>query len=748
MIHEASTALNSFKNLRIEQDRPGVMTVVMDMPGRPVNVADESLLRDMAALLEGLYRDRSLSLVIFRSGKESGFLAGADLNQLQQIGTQEEAETALRAGQELFTRVAELPMMTVAVIHGPCLGGGLEFALACKFRVARDDPSTRLGLPETQLGLIPGWGGTQRLPRLIGVEPALRMILEGRRLPASKAQKWGLVDMAAPPDQFENELRRFLTDRLAGKPVRRPRRSLPARLRDDTPAGRWVVFQMARRRMAGRGRQYPALAAAVNAIEMGFNRSLTAGLQVERDEFCRLLFTPTCRHLVELFFQRERARKPATWSGESGVAPQPIKTVAVIGAGTMGAGIAQLLAYEGVNVILKDIHQDLVKGGLDKIAKLMQDAVKAGSLSAAEADQRQRTITGTTEWDPVSRADLALEAVLERLDIKREVFRELDRRLPPEACIVSNTSALPIGELASATSRPSQVAGLHFFNPVHRMQLVEVVRSAATDDRTLGALVQLVHDLGKVPVVVADSPGFLVNRILFPYLDEAVRLVCEGVQANVVDREAEEFGMFMGPLELLDQVGIDIAADVAQSIAALSPEASPAPERLKAMAAQGKLGRKSNAGFYVYRKGRKRGVAEKARELQAAPQLPAARQFTTGESMSGIAQRLALAVINAAAQCLADQIVRDPWMVDLAMVLGTGFAPFRGGPLRLADEWGIGPVADALDQLSATCGCRFQPCALLTEMRRDHRRFYDADLSSRPSIPPVKESFRTPVGTS
>jgi 3-hydroxyacyl-CoA dehydrogenase/enoyl-CoA hydratase/3-hydroxybutyryl-CoA epimerase len=728
-----SATLNSFQNLRIEQDRPGVMTVVIDMPGRPVNVADESLLRDMAALLQRLESDRSLSLVVFRSGKESGFLAGADLNQLQQISTTEEAETALRAGQDLFTHIAELPMQTVAVIHGPCLGGGLEFALACKFRVARDDASTRLGLPETQLGLMPGWGGTQRLPRLIGVEPALRMILEGRRLPASKAQKWGLVDMAAPPDQFESELRKFLTDRLAGKPVRRPRRALSARLRDDTQPGRWMVFKMARKRLAGRGRHYPALTSAVKAIEAGFSRGLTAGLQVERDEFCRLLFTPTCRHLVELFFQRERARKPATWSGESESVTQPVQTVAVIGAGTMGAGIAQLMAYEGLNVVLKDIRQDLVAAGLDRIKKLMQDAVKSGSMSAAESELRQKAITGTTEWDAVSRADLALEAVLERLDIKQEVFRELDRRLAPAACLVSNTSALPIGELGAATLRPSQVAGLHFFNPVHRMQLVEVVRSAATDERTTAVLVQLVHDLGKVPIVVADSPGFLVNRILFPYLDEAVRLVCEGVPADRVDREAEDFGMFMGPLELLDQVGIDIAADVAQSIAALSPETSPAPERLKAMAGQGKLGRKADTGFYVYRKGHKRGVAEKPPEKQTAPRLPAARQFASGESVPGIAQRLALAVINAAAQCLADRIVAEAWMVDLAMVLGTGFAPFRGGPLRLADEWGIGSVLDALNQLAEVCGRRFQPCALLQEMNRDGRRFHETAAPPRNS---------------
>jgi 3-hydroxyacyl-CoA dehydrogenase/enoyl-CoA hydratase/3-hydroxybutyryl-CoA epimerase len=715
--------MNDFRNLRIERDKPGVMTVVIDMPDRPMNVLDEGLLRDLDALVASMEQDSALSLVVFRSGKESGFLAGADVEQLHKVATSQEAETAIRAGQQLFSRIADLPMQTVAVIHGPCLGGGLELALACKFRVARDDESTRIGLPETQLGVIPGWGGTQRLPRLIGLESALRMILEGQRLPAAKAQKFGLVDMVAPAGRFESAVQAFLTDRLAGKSVRRRKRALPARLRSESWLGRKLVFRIARKRLGRRLRQYPALGGALRAIEVGLARGLPRGLDAEREEFCRALFTPACRNLLELFLQRERARKSATWSGE-GIVPRPVKTVAVVGAGTMGAGIAQLAAYQGLNVVLKDIRQVLVDDGLKRIESLMQDAVRSGSLDAAASRQRCDAVTGTIDWEPVSRADIVIEAVVERLNIKQDVFRELDKQLRPESLFVSNTSALPIGELATATGRAPQVAGLHFFNPVHRMAIVEIVRSARTSDQTVATLVEFARDLGKVPIVVAEGPGFLVNRILFPYLDEAVRLVCEGVPADQIDREAEDFGMMMGPLEMLDQVGIDIAADVARTMAPLGAEASPVPQRLAAMVAQGRLGRKSGTGFYTYRDGRKQGPVPASDIPPKMTRAPVQARFGEGEQLVEVPLRLALAIINASAECLADRIVREPWIVDLAMVLGTGFAPFRGGPLRLADTWGIENVVANLDRLTEVCGPRFRPCALLREMHMAGRKFF------------------------
>jgi 3-hydroxyacyl-CoA dehydrogenase/enoyl-CoA hydratase/3-hydroxybutyryl-CoA epimerase len=718
--------MHEYQNLRIERDRPGVLTAVIDIPDRPINVLDEGLLRDLDILVSSLEQDDHLSLVVFRSGKDSGFLAGADVEQLQQIASPAEAERAIRAGQKLYDRIARLPMQTVAVLHGPCLGGGLELALACGFRVARDDELTRIGLPETQLGVIPGWGGTQRLPQLIGLESALRMILEGQRLPASKAQRLGLVDMIAPPDRFDAAVQTFLTDRLAGKPVRRRKRALPARLRSETSIGRRLVFHISRKRLGSRLQQYPALGAALRAIEAGLRGGLQQGLETECQEFCQALFTPACRNLLELFMQRERARKASTWSG-AGTAPHPVKTIAVVGAGTMGAAIAQLAAYQHLKVVLKDIRQNLVDEGLKRVESLMQDAVRSGSLDAETAERRSGAVSGTVDWGPVSSAEVVIEAVVERLNIKQEVCRELDRRLPRDALIVSNTSALPISELATATSRAPQVAGLHFFNPVHRMAIVEVVRSIATSDQTIATLVEFVRELGKVPIVVAEGPGFLVNRILFPYLDEAVRLVCEGLPADEVDREAEDFGMLMGPLEMLDQVGIDIAADVARTMAPLGAEDSPVPQRLAEMVERGRLGKKSGAGFYSYRDGLKqRPLPAASGPSQTPPKvMPASAPVPFGSGqLREVPLRLALAIINASAQCLSDRIVREPWIVDLAMVLGTGFAPFHGGPLRLTDTWGLEQVVTELDRLAATCGPRWKPCALLQDMVRDSRKFY------------------------
>ncbi len=543
------------------------------------------------------------------------------------------------------------------------------------------------------------------------------MILEGQRLPAARAQKFGLVDMVAPAERFDAELQKFLTDRLAGKKVRAPTKQCGSRhgMRGETWLGRqWLVFRIARKKLGRRLQQYPALGEALSAIETGLAQGLPQGLDAEREGFCRALFTPACRNLIGLFLQRERARKSETWSGD-GIVPQPVKTLAVVGAGTMGAAIAQLAAYQGLKVVLKDIRQDLVDGGLKRVESLMQDAVRSGSLDAAAARQRCDAVTGTIDWEPVASADVVIEAVVERLDIKQGVFRELDKRLPAESLMVSNTSALSIGELATATGRAPQVAGLQFFNPEHRMAIVEVVRSArATSEQTIVTLVNFARDLGKVPIVVSEGPGFLVNRILFPYLDEAMRLVCEGVPADQVDREAEDFGMMMGPLETLDQVGLDIAADVARTMAPLGVEASPVPERLAAMVAKGRLGRKSDTGFYTYRDGRKQGAVLLSDSSSKAPSNPpAATSVPFGNGQLHEPQvRLALAIINASAQCLSDGIVREPWIVDLAMVLGTGFAPFHGGPLRLADTWGIDHVVAGLERLAETCGPRFPTMCL------------------------------------
>jgi 3-hydroxyacyl-CoA dehydrogenase/enoyl-CoA hydratase/3-hydroxybutyryl-CoA epimerase len=717
---------DGFQNLRLERNTAGIATVSFDVQGSPVNIFTDAVFRELSGVVEQLERDPP-RLVLFRSAKPSGFMAGADVHHIQRMRSEAEVRTVLAAGHELFERLESLKFPTVAVIHGPCLGGGLEFALACRYRLARDDGPTKIGLPEVLLGLIPGWGGTQRLPRLVGLRQALRMILEGATLSASKALSVGLIDRAFSGAEFDTGVDRFVEERLAGRPVARPTSGLLGTLLDGTRPGRAMVFRSARKRIAKRAHDYPALPAALRAIRSGYQQPGRAGFACERDEFARVVFTPTASNLIELFLTRERARKPATWVTQ-GHKPSPVRKVAVVGAGVMGAGIAQLVALSGFPVVLKDINDELVASGMKKIEGLTQDAVHKGALAPAEAETALRGITPTSSWEPLVGADLVIEAVVEREDVKREVFHQLAEQLQHAPVLASNTSALSVARLAQAVGHPERVAGLHFFNPVHRMQLVEVVRAPATDDHTVATLVDFVRKLGKVPVVVADSPGFLVNRVLFPYIDEAVRLLLEGVPGPEIDRAAVRFGMPMGPLELVDQVGVDIAADVSRTFGPFrGGDLGPAPERLAEMVRAGALGKKVGHGFYEYRNDRRGKPTRWA--LPTNPQH--APRGNEGDGLSELQKRLIYPMINEAAKCLESAVVHEPWVIDLAMVLGTGFAPFRGGPLHLADAIGLGALVGDLERLRSTHGARFEPAALLRTRAADGHGFMMDEAHTR-----------------
>jgi len=717
--------MSQYEHLRMERDEWGIVTVTIDVHDRSMNVFNGSVLNELDRVAALLEQDESARLVLFRSGKESGFMAGADLFPLREMTRPEQIDGVLRQGQNLFNRIAALPMLTVAVIHGPCLGGGLEFALACDHRVARRDSATRIGLPETQLGLIPGWGGTQRLPRRIGISRAIPMILTGERVTAARARHLGLVDAVIDPARFDEGLSQFVDDLLAGKRPRSAASGWKTRLLDETLPGRSLVLWSARRQIARKTQHYPALQAALNAIATGLSLGMTEGLKAEREEFSRIAFQPACRNLLDLFFQQERARKRTTWVGADVHSECHVRTIGVVGAGTMGAGIAQLAATRGLRVILRDIDEAALDRGMSHIESLTRKAVRKGVFSESDGEAALQRIHRTTQLEPLAEADLVVEAIVERLDVKRRLFADVDNVAAPHSIIASNTSALPINEMAAATIRADRVAGLHFFNPVHKMPLVEVVRSARTSDETLAALVDLVRALGKTPLVVGEGPGFLVNRILFPYFDEAVRMVSEGIPVEQIDRQARQFGMPMGPLTLLDTVGIDVGADASRTMMSLSTEASPTPQRLADMVAAGHLGQKSGEGFYLYRKGRRIAPAVKTESPAQVAPLPAERELG-GELLTGIQQRLIFAMINSAADCLEDGIVSEPWMVDLGMVLGTGFPPFRGGPMKLAETWGTDPVIGTLNVLSETCGPRFRP-----------GKWFIGNGTTQPAPPPV-----------
>jgi 3-hydroxyacyl-CoA dehydrogenase/enoyl-CoA hydratase/3-hydroxybutyryl-CoA epimerase len=710
----------AFKHFLVERDARNVAVVTIDVQGSPVNIFADEVVQELIEIVNQLERETPRA-VVFRSNKPTGFLAGADVKRIQRIPTEEEARTVQSVGQQLFDRIENLPCPTIAAIHGVCLGGGLEFALSCKYRVAKNDSQTKIGLPEVSLGLIPGWGGTQRLPKLVGLRQALRLILEGSSLSAAKAAAIGLVDLATGAETFDSELKQFVDDRLNGQPTHRKGRGLVGALLEGTGPGRSIFLSVTKRKLGNRVHDYPALPAALRAISAGLKGGHAIGLAAERAEFPPLLFGPVSRNLIDLFFRREQARKPSTWVS-SDRTPRKVRKAAVVGAGTMGAGIAQLLAFNGIPVVLKDINDQIASAGRKKVESLTADAAAKGVVSSAEAEAVLKNVTATSEWSPLTDVDLVIEAVIEREDVKRDVFHQLSEKLRPDAVLASNTSALSVSRLAQGIANPGRIAGLHFFNPVHKMHLVEVIRGQTTDDDSIATLVELVRKLGKVPIVVADSPGFLVNRILFPYLDEAVRLVTEGVPGETVDREAVRFGMPMGPLELLDQVGIDVASDVAGTLGKLRNEPGPTPERLASMAKEGSTGQKSGRGFYSYVDG-KRGKPTHWATPSAVQTLPASEADATG--LTQIQTRLIYPMINEAAKCL-DGVVSEAWAVDLAMVLGTGFAPFRGGPLHVADAVGLPLLVSKLEALARSSGNRYEPCALLKTMASDRGTFFTA----------------------
>lgn len=703
--------MNHYRNFQIQVNEQGVLTAVLDVPDRPVNVFEDTVLKELHEIVETARQDggKSIKMLVFRSGKPTGFLAGADIHRLESIKTEQEAAWILEQGQQVFNQIEQLPQPTLAIIHGVCLGGGLEFALACRYRLAVNDSTTKLGLPEVKLGLLPAWGGTQRLPKRVGLMAALPMMLEGKLLSSQKAFKIGLVDRLIPTVDSLADIDEFISRRLHGAPLRRHARTWLQWAVDGNPLGRSLAIRQARKSVARHARHYPALNRIIDAVQAGLGSTTVsqAGLAAERRGFTELLFGRVAPHLIGLFLMQEKAKRASTWTDlEEGM---PVKKVAVIGAGTMGAGIAQLAAARGYDVILQDVKEEFVNRGLETIWKLFSKAVTKKAISQADADQALSRLKCRVNWGPSDDVDLMIEAVVEKVEIKESVFKTADETLPPHAVLASNTSALPIEEMAKVTARPDRVAGLHFFNPVHKMPLVEVVRAPGTSDETIATLVGVARKLGKIPVVVRQSPGFLVNRILFPYLDEAARLVAEGYPIPDIDKAAKRFGMPMGPLELLDVVGIDVALDVSKTLSPLAKQETPSPELFQRMVHDDLRGQKTGRGFYEWKDGQRSDPVEIPGVESETPPAPVSDWTVAGETFGHLEQRLILSMINESRKCLAEGVVSEPWMVDLGMVLGTGFAPFRGGPMQCIETWGADAVTSRLQLLVKHYGPRFDP---------------------------------------
>jgi 3-hydroxyacyl-CoA dehydrogenase/enoyl-CoA hydratase/3-hydroxybutyryl-CoA epimerase len=597
----------------------------------------------------------------------------------------------------------------VAAIHGAAVGGGCEICLACDYRVASTDRSAKIGLPETQIGLLPAWGGCTRLPRLIGLPKALDIILAGKTLAPKPALKAGLVDDLVPVEYLlEN----------AVKILKRGKRSAPKwRVVNTAPAAALIRSRALSRVLKKTRGHYPAVTSALEVATRGISRTVPESLALERDGILKLMQAPTCHNLIRIFFMQERAKKRVVVA--SATKPAPIKHAAVIGAGVMGAGIAQWLSAKQVQVILRDINAQQVAKGMGSIAKIYKDGTKRHAFTPVEARKGMDRIYPAPMPVPLKRTELVIEAAVEKLDLKKKVFAELDELAGEGTILATNTSALPVSELAATTRRPERVLGLHFFNPVHRMQLVEIVAAKQTSPEVLQRALSFVQQIGKLPVIVKDSPGFLVNRILMPYLIEAGHLFEGGASVHELDEAMLDFGMPMGPMRLLDEVGIDVGLHVADTLAAHYGDRMAIPGVLQKMIKDGLLGRKSGKGFYLHPKGKEAALNPVAWQYAASnPQY-------ASTSRDVLQQRMVLLMVNEAARCLEEQIVTDPADVDFAMIMGTGFAPFRGGPLRYADSLGIDKVMDAMKKVAETGASHFAPCALLQSMAAGGNRFYE-----------------------
>ncbi|WP_434745721.1 fatty acid oxidation complex subunit alpha FadJ [Candidatus Pantoea rara] len=694
---------NAF-HLKMRLDHVGIITI--DVPGEKMNTLKAEFAAQITDIIAEARRDPQLAGLVLISGKPDNFIAGADISMIDRCQSAQEAEALAKQGQEVMAAIDALPFPVVAAIHGACLGGGLELVLACDARICSLDEKTRLGLPEVQLGLLPGSGGTQRLPRLIGVQQALPLILTGKTLRAKQARKLGVVDDAVPQAiLLETAIARVKKGKVSG-------RTLP--LRDRLlhgPVGRQALFALATRQTAAKTQgNYPAANRIIEVVRTGLEQGSRAGHDAEARAFGELAMTPESVALRGIFFATTAMKKERGGEAE----PATIKSVAILGGGLMGGGIASVTAINaGLPVRIKDISLEGVNHALKSSWELLSKKVRRRQLTPTQRQQQMARITGGTDYQGFSQRDVVIEAVFEDLALKQQMVSEVEAHCQPHTLFASNTSSLPIEEIAAKAQRPENVIGLHYFSPVDKMPLVEVIPHMNTSTATVVTTVALARSQGKTPIVVADKPGFYVNRILTPYINEAMRCLLEGEPIDHIDRALVKFGFPVGPIQLLDEVGIDVGSKISPILHQAYGERFAAPAAFDAVLKDGRKGRKNSKGFYRYdqpRWQRKKPDASLYTLLRITPQ---ARQ-----SEAQIAERCVMMMLNEAARCLDEQVIRCARDGDIGAVFGIGFPPFLGGPFHYIDKLGAADVVNRLTRLTQQHGERFAPCEALIEVAK------------------------------
>lgn len=695
-------------NFRLEVGSDRLATLTFDTPDKKVNVFTRSALAELEQIIADLAGRQDIGCLILLSAKKGMFIAGADVEEIARVTDPMEAEAGSRLGHRLFSAWEALPFPTVAAIQGTCLGGGTELSLASTYRVASDGASTRIGLPEVRLGILPGWGGCTRLPRLIDIPEALDLILTGRNVAGRKALKLGLVDALLPEARFLDQVRDFARERIGRKKRQEGGGGFDFKelLLEKNPLGRKVVFDQARKKTLEESRgHYPAPLRAIEVVRIGIEDGMRAGFDAEARALAELATSRISKSLVHVFRLTEEAKREA---GLPGGAPRPVHRVAVLGAGVMGGGIAQLVAAEvDLPVRMKDVRPEALASGMAHAASLFDRQVQRHRLEAPAARRKMALLQPALDYAGFAACDLVIEAIIEKLEVKQDVFAELARHVPETAVLASNTSSLSIEKIGAKTPHPERVVGMHFFNPVHRMPLVEVIAPAGAAPWAVNTVFDFTRKLGKTPVLVKDAPGFLVNRLLSFYSAEALWLLDEGYRIEDLDRAMTDWGMPMGPLVLTDEVGIDVSTKVAHILHEAFEDRLAFPPWLDRVPDSGRLGTKNGKGFYRY-EGKERKEPD-----PAVYSLLGLQPKVSDPDPGRIADRMVLPMVNEAARCLEEGIVRTAGELDLAMIFGTGFPPFRGGLCRWADQEGLGQIVATLERLETAVSERFRPSEAL-----------------------------------
>ena len=702
-------------SLQVRDDQVGVIT--MDIAGESMNVLKAAFADEIAALLAEINANTALKGLVFISGKPDSFIAGADISMLDGCKTADEAAAIGRMGQQMFDRLEQLAIPLVAAIHGPCLGGGLELAMACHARVASSDNKTVLGLPEVQLGLLPGSGGTQRLPRLVGLQKALDMILTGKQLRAAQAKKAGLVDEVVPQSIL---LEAAVKRALKGKPQREAAKlNMVGKVLERTGFGRNVLFSQARKQTLKKTHgNYPAPLKILDVIKAGVDNGIRAGLEAEAKAFGELCMTKESAALRSLFFATTQMKKE---TGAGDTKPNKVRKAAVLGGGLMGGGIANVTATKaGIPVRIKDINAQGISNALKYSYSLLEKKFKRRFISKADMQKQLLLITGTTDYSGFHDADIVVEAVFEDLALKQQMVTDIEQHCNENTVFASNTSSLPIGQIAAKAARPQNVIGLHYFSPVDKMPLVEVIAHETTSAQTIATTVAFARKQGKTPIVVKDGAGFYVNRILALYMNEAANILLEGEPVEKIDKALVKFGFPVGPVTLLDEVGIDVGAKISPILANELGERFVAPAAFDKLLADGRKGKKTEKGFYRYGKNVKKGQKVVDDSVYAVLGVTPAPRLNRDE----ISSRCMVQMLNEAVRCLEEGIIASARDGDIGAIFGIGFPPFLGGPFRYIDQLGAAELVAQLRNLQNRFGERFAPAALLVSMAEQQQKFY------------------------